>query len=489
MLKFSYLSLLLFGFSFNLRAVPTSVSQDSILTIVKLHDRDLQEKKLLVYLKSVFERCPVDSLHSSQIETDKLLSKYNIKNSTAIKYFIESVCQGRLLHLEKAESALARAIELASKNSDHYLLYAFFSQLAFLQSYMGNTIDAISSFRIANKEAIILKDPNLQVVIDINISDIYYRNNFYNQSLFYLNQALSIIKKHHIREQRLNNAIYYNKSENYFRMGNIDSLKKYNQILNNTKIGTFRLYMYKNRTNYYLSLLRHDYKNAINRIIELKNDPLYLYQFDNTDELNLANAYYYAGKSDSAKKSIERLLVKQEQKNHPEIKLHLFRMLGGIAENENNLQQAVYNLKMALQQSEDYIGRLTQVDTVTSQIKIDEMMGAYTQKEDAYKRERLWLIFSMVVALLIIIIGTMLYINTKQKRHYEKLLFTTQKEELAFINSHQVRRHLSNILGIIETMKHSKDKNEEYLLVEDHLLCAAENLDTAIKNISDKLNN
>lgn len=487
MLKFSGLSLLVFAFSLNLRAVPTPVSQDSILTIVQLRDQDLQEKKLVVYLKSAFERCPVDSLRSYQIETGKLLSKYNVKNSIAIKYFIESICQSRLLHLKKAESALTRAIEQASKNSDHYLLYAFFSQLAFLQSYMGNTIDAISSFRIANKEALLLKNPGLQVLIDINISDIYYRNNFYNQSLFYLDQALSLIEKYHLREQRLNNAINYNKSENYFRMGNIDSLKKYNQILNNTNNGTFRLYMYKNRTNYYLSLLQHDYKNAINRIIKLKNDSLYL--FDNTDELNLANAYYYAGKSDSAKKSIERLLIKQEQKNHPEIKLHLFMMLGEIAENENNLKQAIYNLKMASQQSDDYIGRLTQVDTVTSQIKIDEMMGAYTQKEDAYKRERLWLIFSMVVALLTIIIGAMLYLNTKQKRHYEKLLFATQKKELAFINSHEVRRHLSNILGIIETIKHSENKNEEYLLVEDHLLCAAEDLDTAIKSISDKLNN
>ena len=124
---------------------------------------------------------------------------------------------------------------------------------------------------------------------------------------------------------------------------------------------------------------------------------------------------------------------------------------------------------------------------VLSQIKIDELEGAYLQTNEVYQRERIGLTFAVVVAILVIVIGTMFYRNVKQKRHYEKLFFTSQKEELAFINSHEVRRHLSNILGIVDLLKHSDDKVTEYNETEKHLFESAESLDKAIKSFSEKL--
>jgi hypothetical protein len=78
---------------------------------------------------------------------------------------------------------------------------------------------------------------------------------------------------------------------------------------------------------------------------------------------------------------------------------------------------------------------------------VDEMEGAYIRKEESYKRARLWLPFTAVSAVLIIGIGIMFYRNIRQKRHYEQLFFQFKKDELSFINSHEVRRHLSNIMG------------------------------------------
>jgi len=89
--------------------------------------------------------------------------------------------------------------------------------------------------------------------------------------------------------------------------------------------------------------------------------------------------------------------------------------------------------------------------------------------------------------LLTIAIITISYRSARQRRRYQKLLFTSQKEELAFINSHEVRKHLSNILGIIDVMRHSEDKSKEYHQVEDHLFESAKKMDEAIKNISSKL--
>jgi len=276
-----------------------------------------------------------------------------------------------------------------------------------------------------------------------------------------------------------------NTAETYFRMGNIDSLKKYNRILNATKTGTYRLYSYKKRTDYYVDLLRHDYPKAIDRMHQLRKDSLF--QFDATDDQNLADAYFMAGQTDSAKAIIGRLLVSGAQNNHPEVKSHLYEVLGQIATDNHDDQEAAINFKTALGQAKEQIARLTRVDTISSQIKIDEMQGAFIRKAETYKRERVWMTFTIVVIVLTLIIGGLSYRNIKRKKYYEKLLFAAKKEELAFINSHEVRRHLSNIMGIVDAIKQSSDKHQEYLESEDHLLTAASNLDAAIKNIGAKL--
>jgi hypothetical protein len=177
------------------------------------------------------------------------------------------------------------------------------------------------------------------------------------------------------------------------------------------------------------------------------------------------------------------------QNNHPEIKLHLHEVLGQIADTRNDKITAASNFQMALSQAKEQIGRLTQVDTISSQIKIDEIRSAYIQKSENYKRERLWLIFIVVVTALLLAVGSLLYWNIRRKKYYEKLLFDAKTKELAHINSHEVRRHLSNIMGIIDNINQSDDRYEEYLQTEKYLFSEAGKLDIAIKNISAKLDN
>lgn len=144
--------------------------------------------------------------------------EYRTEGAPAIESFIESICLQRSGDVTGSENALIKAIVLAKKIPDHYLAYSLYSHLGCFQTFTGNTIDAVSNFGMANKEAIILNDADLQVVIDINISDIYYRNNFYSQSLLYLNRADSLLYRHLTAEPRLQNIVFFNKAEIYFRL-------------------------------------------------------------------------------------------------------------------------------------------------------------------------------------------------------------------------------------------------------------------------------
>ncbi len=477
--------LLFFYVVFLSTARSSDIKTDSVSKIIHISDQYSREKALVNYITGYFLNVEMSRTQIAASEFNRLLSKNKVENTEGFGYLIQSIQQGRLLHLSEQENLLVKAIESVGKNSDHYLLYTFFNYLAYTQTSDGNVTGAVTSYRMAKKEAVLLKDPAKQLLIDINISDVYYKYNFYSQSLFYLNRAQANTTDKPENE-RIMAIINYNKCENFFRIGSIDSLRKYNTLLKQSKVKTDKIYTYINRTDYYLLLLKQDYKQAIAAINKLKTDSLY--KFYSLDRRNLAIAYFNYKKPDSAKYIINQLLTEPEQVNHPELKYQFYQILGKIAEQNHDYQSAAFNYKLSLQQAGENLRRLTQVGNISSQIKIDEMEGAYIQKNEIYKRQELWLIFTVVVSFLIILVIAMFYRNIMQKRHYEKILYDTKKQELAFINSHEVRKHLSNILGIIDLIKHSKDKNSEYLQVQDHLHKSAESLDAAIKNISEKLN-
>jgi len=485
MLKLSCLSLLFSCFLLSSLRVQAAGNADTLINILQVKDKISREKRLTRYIKSSFQDSPANALYAHKISIIDMLEKYNTENKEAFEYFTDGVYQGGLLHWQLSENAFITAVQLANKGHDDYLTYNFLNSLAYAQTEEGNVIGAVSSYRIAKKEAIKLNDTNLQMVIDIDISDVFYKNNFYNQSLSYLNEALSLLTEFWPDDQRVKNVIYYNKAENFFRMEELDSLELYNEKLKTSKANTFKLYTYKKRTDYYLCLLDKDYKKAISLIHAMKNDGGY--KFENLDVQNLADAYYKNGQPDSAKIIINQLLSTPSEASRPEIKYHLYDVLGRIAEQQGDYKAASDDFKLSLEQFEDIMKRLTTVDNISSLIKVDEIKGYYSLKDETYKRERSWLIMAVTFAVIIIVVIALLYRTIKQKRHYEKLLFTNKKEELAFINSHEVRKHLTNILGLIDLIKHSDNKKDEYMEAEDHLFDAAENLDKSIKNISEKL--
>jgi hypothetical protein len=485
MFKKSGLILFFFCF-FSCFRVAASVTHDpAFLQIFKENDKSLQERKLIRYLRTFYRSKPVESLLASKLAMDSLFIRYKINNRPAINYYIDYFYQERIEQVDIAETSLVKAIQLVAKRRDKYLLYVFYTELGFLQTYRGNTTEAIYSYSMARKQAVILNDPSFQVTVDVNISDIFFRNGFYSQSLYYLKQAQVLVARGGVSEHRIKNTMYVNIAENYFRLGNIDSVKKYNNILHQVPDSAYNKYIFAKLTDYFMSLLQHNYLFAANQIRALKTDSLYTYS--TSDEQNLADAYYQANIPDSARRVLVQLLKDSSLKNHPEVKYHLYELLGRIAEQQHNVNEAAYNYKMALQQSEEQISRLTQVDNISSQIKIDEAEDNYLQKEEGYKRERLGLIYVLVITFLTIAIIAVIFSATRQKRYYERLVFDAKKKELSFINSHEVRRHLSNLLGLIDVIKNSDDKHKEYLEAEPYILQEAESLDGAIKNISEKL--
>lgn len=462
----------------------TSAKKDSLVDYILLKDQQKRENKVIRYIKLFFQNAPLNQLVAKKKAITDTFVRYNLEQKESILYFMESIYQRRLEKLQESQNALVKAIDEAHKSSDHLLLFDYFTHLAFVQTDEGNSIGAVSSYGLAKNEVKNLNDPYLEAVLNVNISDIYYKSGLYSQSLSYLNQAQHIIDENKINRLNLLSLITYNKAENYFRTRNYDSLKVSHQKLFGPKNQNYKLHTYQKRTGYYLTLLKHDYKGAIKQINELLKDSLYVK--NDLEEQMLADAYFSNGQTDSAKYIVEKQLDQPSQKNHPEIRYHLYEVLGKIAQRKNDEKLAANNYKLALGELKQNIDNLSQVGDKSSQIKINEVQGLYYVNLLKYERERLWMIFAIALAILAVIIVAIFYRSSRQKRHYEQLLFAAKKRELASINSHEVRNHLSNILGLLDLMKDSETK-EELLKTRQYLLYSAEELDKNLRNVSEKL--
>ncbi|RYU92037.1 hypothetical protein EWM62_00940 [Mucilaginibacter terrigena] len=466
------------------------INRDTLVNILTQEDAFLRQKRLIPFVKKCIQFSEDSKLLAVHDTLNAFFVKYNLANKEVFSNFIKSISFNKQHNLKQAETYMVKAVQLAGKNNQDYMMFQLLSHLGFIQTDLGDYIGAIYNYRLATIEVRKLhdqfKDNRREVSLNINISDLFYKSGFYSQSLYYLDRAWSLVSNDTISKRLLSSVIFYNKSENYFRMNNLDSLKAYHIKLNDKANKNYKIFTYRRRTAYYITLLQHNYANAINQIKALKKSKDYAPS--ELEDQRLADAYYQNGQLDSAKYIINKLLAADTENNHPEVKFHLYETLAWIAGKENDNKASADNFMLALKQSQAINIRLTQVGNISSQIKIDETENSYLQKAEVYKKERLWLLFIVLIAALSIIAIGLFYRNVKQKRHYEKLLYEAKKEELAFINSHEIRKHLTNILGMIDILKNSENRLEEYEQIESFLYQSASMLDESIKNISEKLN-
>lgn len=485
MIRKSLLNIFIFSFALIAVARAESFKKDSLLAILKNKESATQKRDLVIYLRYAFGDMPVKELDAARRQTVKLLRSFREQDSEGVIYFVDGICQLRQGNDRRAQNFLLKAIEEGNRADDHYLLYACFTHLAFVYSDEGNVIAAITSFRSAKKEATLVDDAYLQALIDVNLSDTYYRNAMLNHALFYLNEAQSLVDSHHIANERMQNGINYNKAEVFFQHQDIDSLRKYNNTLNQAKKGAAGLYTFQKRTDYYLMLLQKHYPKVISIIKALKNDSLY--QFKTVDKQCLADAYFEAGQLDSAKSTITELINDTAEQKHAERNLRFYKLLGDIENKKGDYKEAAVAYNAAFSHTWEQLQRVINVGSISSQIRIDQVQSSYALRTETFKRERLWLIFIITATTLFIIIGALLYYNIHRKKYYEKLLFESQKNEIAFINSHEVRRHASNIMGMMQVINQGEHKYENFVEAEQYLVNELKSLDGAIRNISNKL--
>lgn len=111
----------------------------------------------------------------------------------------------------------------------------------------------------------------------------------------------------------------------------------------------------------------------------------------------------------------------------------------------------------------------------------------YLVKALAYKRQRNALICAMALVFLIFLILALVHIKVRQRRRCERLLNEENIRELALINSHKVRRHLANILGLCTILNEFNPSSDDIPVYHEHLFNAACCLDQSLNEVDQKI--
>jgi len=476
--------LLFFVIQFNFSGRASVQPRADSLTLIlraKLEDFDRQRQ----LTKLIFNRFLLSSAYDQQQSNlSDSLTKYDTAGSKALELLPCIFILRRNFNFGAAEKKLVDAIGVAQSQKEMYLLYYFYINLAYVQADQNNAVAAIHNYRQARKTANELSDFELVISTEIGISDIFTTIGLYQQALLFLNSSQKLLELPKNSRSPSRATIYLNKAEIFFRTGELDSLAHYQKLYRKYGAKSYDRVRNLKRLDYYRLILSHQHRKAIVLIRELLiTGNLY---YKNVDRWFLAQSLYAVKNPDSA--AIEAGQILRDDKNGPSpIRLNAYKLIGNVAEDKNQHILAERYFKLALAESEGFTVKMRSVDQLSTELRQDRLDAAFQAQYLLYNRERIVLFASIAVATLIILIIYLFYRNVKQKNSYQKLLHETRSQELAFINSHQVRKPLANILGICRLLIDNKNTVEENNIYYKLLDQQVKEMDQKLREVEIKL--
>ena len=436
----------------------------------------LMDKLIIIYII----RADTVSVANNKEILLSAISKSNLPDKKAITYQIEGLYAKKFLKMEKAKDYAIRALNETSQKNTRFI--SLLQMLAFIETDLENHMRAMESYLIVKKLLESKHDTVRQVFNYCNIADLYIKCNLYKEAIDYLNKASKLAHEH--KENDIPSIIYENKAIAFFYLNKLDSLEYYRQkVTTQPKTADYDTLVI-HRLNYKILLLKKD-PAAIDEIKMAINNP-------NDNQLytliDLAEAHLLFNQTEKAKEIIYKLLSSDNYKKLGYIRSRLYKLMGDVYSKEKQYQLSSLYYKKGTEQSALNAQRVMKTGSILNLLKYDTIKSKYAQAQEHLEVRKNYLIFSIASAVMIILAMFFLYRSLSIKKKYDELKFNKLNTEISFMNSHEVRRYLSNILGIIMVIKLSDNKHEAYSECEDALLDSAENLDVSIKSIAAKLN-
>jgi hypothetical protein len=410
-----------------------------------------------------------------------MINASSLLNKKAIVFEIEATFAKRIMKLYQAKSYIRLALN--EKTIPMNQMERLFILLAYTETDLENYLAAIESYSMA--EVLFQKRGNTMMMIRnyISIADLYIKSGIYNEAINSLNKA---------RLESVNNKgftlpviFYENMGTAYFNLKNLDSLKYYSNQISRLKYTDSSAAIPLKRLSYMQYLLEKNPK-AINQIKTIIDDPLDGDKL--TTSLHLAQAYVEFNQYKNAKIQILKMLSAGDSQKSFYLSSKLYELMAIVQEKEGDFKSSSEYYKKSQDQLLLHVQKQLKSENVLAAFKYYDIKSKYSIAEENLKTRKSYFILLTIVAFMIIATMFLLYRSVKIRKRLNELTFSRLNNELSDMNSHNVRKYLCNILGIVTVIKTSDDRQATYLEFEDALLESAENLDVSIKAIAAKLN-
>ncbi|MET4141888.1 hypothetical protein [Pedobacter sp. UYP1] len=475
-LKTAVISTLIFFLS-SISLYADNSLQDKIQTAVK-SSPSAAEKQIEKLITSYIWLAKEEKLSSNREILLAVITKSDLPDKKAFRFEIEALYAKRLLKFDQAKRYILSALDETPQESPRFI--KLLRILAFIDTDLENYMRAMESYLIIEKQLQSQQDTSKLILNYANIADLYIKSSLYKEAIEALDTA------HHLAVQQgreqMQLLVYENKATAYFHLNNLDSLNYYA-----AKVSRIRFVNAGNvhRLKYMILLLKKD-KRSIDEIkvlVDNANDPEKLYTY-----LHFARAYLLFDQTEKARKIALKLLSSADLKSLGYMRGKLFNIVGDTYAKEKKFALAAQYYKKATDQAAVNTVKTMETGSILNYLKYDEIKKKYVVAQEDLQVRQNYFMLCMVVASMIILTFIFLYRSLKMKKKYDELMFNKLNSEISFINSHEIRGYLSNILGIIMVIKMSEDRKETYLEFEQALFDSAENLDNSIQNIAKILN-
>lgn len=451
--------------------------QDKIQTAVKSSPA-AAEKQIEKLITSYIWLAKEENLNLNKEILLTAIAKSDLPDKKSFRFEIEALYAKRLLKFEQAKRYILSALDQTPQENPRFI--KLLRILAFIDTDLENYMRAMESYLIIEKQLQSQQDTSRLILNYTNIADLYIKSSLYKEAIGALDTA------HHLAVQQgreqMQLLVYENKAAAYFHLNNLDSLNYYAAKVSRI---SFANAGNVHRLKYMILLLKKDKRSIdeIKALVDKANDPEKLYTY-----LHFAHAYLLFDQTEKAREIALKLLSSADLKNLGYMRGKLFNIVGDTYAKEKKFALAAQYYKKATDQAAVNTVKTMETGSILNYLKYDEIKKKYVVAQENLQVRQNYFMLCMVVASMIILTFIFLYRSLKMKKKYDELMFNKLNSEISFINSHEIRGYLSNILGIIMVIKMSEDRKETYLEFEQALFDSAENLDNSIQNIAKKLN-
>lgn len=402
---------------------------------------------------------------------------------------MKGMVYARKRNYDSAINLLQHALTTGLEKSYFPLIYYSNIQLGQVFRKIGNYPIALLSYDEALNVATQAKNGDAVVHAQIKKSELFFELRSYRRSLDELDNAYvltdwSNVKKHDI----LKAAILKNKIRCFEKLDNKDSLLITKKKLDELRSGELYVDFSRISANVEVSRIQGDKKQEI---AELKKMLTLTRATGFEDPLNVAvslgRAYYNNGDYKNALGILDSVEYYVEGLNQLSILKDLYVV-------KANTYAAMNDMPSALKYYEKNERVGDSINANTSIAKNMEMSASVSTLKNSLGEavreknlQRKVVIFTIVISVLSLTLLYLLFRFVVNRNKMHRMQMQQYMKELSFINSHEVRKYLANILGIVQMIKMENSSFDTYRLFEEDLFKNADALDQSIRTLAKKL--